>query len=596
MKRILSVLLAFVLLGGLAVTPVMAWDSNNFKYAINKDVIYDKELNNSTDEAQSIKSGQTVRGTLTVPGSWKGISNGTTVMDDFCDMDYFEFTLNERSDILVVAFPESYCNQDYMVITVSDRNDTTISKSFSNGNDSPDQVVAMITDTLDAGTYYITFLCGVDDTKYNSASYIGYFEAIPAENSNVGAGSLAEKFEDYSEINSKYIEAVNYAASKKIIAGYVDNTFKPQVKLNRGAASKFIAYLCLGSDVASKLSVSTAPFPDVPADNTFAGYIGYCAYAGIINGYSDGKYKITASLSAAAFGKMLLTAIQYPTETSGYTGSGWKENVYTDGTEVGIFKDDMDFGLDDVLTREQAAFMLFNAMMWADNHGDGFQPIMPPSELTNPVTPTVPQYPTAITFSASSLSIKQNSGGSLKVSITPSNAANKSITWSSSNRSVATVDSAGYVWGVSAGTATITATAANGLTASYTVTVTGAEKAPTTGTAINGGSTAEQDIARAKDALKRLKSQLIFPDSIEVNNIYAFTTEEHQNDPYYGYIPSHQVIRISYSAISKGGNRIWNYYYAWYFTSTGALDFDHSVDEYHNYANSREINVKSVIG
>lgn len=595
MKRILSVLLAFVLLGGLAVTPVMAWDSHNFKYAINNDVIYDKELNNSTDKAQSIKSGQTVRGTLTVPGSWKGISNGTTVMDDFCDMDYFEFTLNERSDILVAAVPESYCNQDYMVITVSDRNDTTISKSFSNGNDSPDQVVAMITDTLDAGTYYITFFCGVDDTKYNGASYIGYFEAIPAENSNVGSGSLADKFNDCSEINPNYIEAVNYAVSKNIIAGYVDNTFKPQVKLNRGAASKFIAYLCLGSDVASKLSVSTAPFPDVPTDNTFAGYIGYCAYAGIINGYSDGKYKITAPLSAAAFGKMLLTAIQYPTETSGYTGTGWKENVYSDGAEIGIFKGNMDFGLDDVLTREQAAFMLFNAMTWVDKHGDHFQPIMPPSELTNPVTPTIPQYPTGITFTASSLNIKQNSGGSLKVSITPSNATNKSIMWSSSNRSVATVDSAGYVWGISAGTATITATTANGLTASYTVTVTGAEKSPTTGTAISG-STSEQDVNRAKNALKRLKNQLIFPDSIEVNNIYAFTTEEHQNDPYYGYIPSHQIIRISYSAISKGGNRIWNYYYAWYFTSTGALDFDHSVDEYHNYANSREISVKSVIG
>lgn len=529
MKRILSVLLAFVLLGGLAVTPVMAWDSHNFKYAINNDVIYDKELNNSTDKAQSIKSGQTVRGTLTVPGSWKGISNGTTVMDDFCDMDYFEFTLNERSDILVAAFPESYCNQDYMVITVSDRNDTTISKSFSNGNDSPDQVVAMITDTLDAGTYYITFFCGVDDTKYNGASYIGYFEAIPAENSNVGSGSFAEKFNDCSEINPKYIEAVNYAVSKNIIAGYVDNTFKPQVKLNRGAASKFIAYLCLGSDVASKLSVSTAPFPDVPTDNTFAGYIGYCAYAGIINGYSDGKYKITAPLSAAAFGKMLLTAIQYPTETSGYTGTGWKENVYSDGAEVGIFKGNMDFGLDDVLTREQAAFMLFNAMMWVDKHGDHFQPIPPQQELSKPITSSK-VYPEKI-YTTANINLSGGQTYQLNAIFIPETTTERAISWTSSNPEIATVSSTGLVKGLRAGTTTIILTTANGKTTGCTVTVTGRDLSTLT--------QAEDDQNRAWVAYSHLKLEVKFPDTLEIYNVWVDDTQ----------------VRIYYSAENALGQR-----------------------------------------
>ncbi len=59
----------------------------------------------------------------------------------------------------------------------------------------------------------------------------------------------------------------------------------------------------------------------------------------------------------------------------------------------------------------------------------------------------------------------------LTATVNPSNATNKSVTWSSSNSKVATVDRYGNVKGIKAGTATITAKATNGKTASYKVTV-----------------------------------------------------------------------------------------------------------------------------
>ena len=50
----------------------------------------------------------------------------------------------------------------------------------------------------------------------------------------------------------------------------------------------------------------------------------------------------------------------------------------------------------------------------------------------------------------------------LTASVTPEDAANKSVTWSSSNADIASVNAAGEVTGVKAGTATITATAKDG--------------------------------------------------------------------------------------------------------------------------------------
>ena len=59
----------------------------------------------------------------------------------------------------------------------------------------------------------------------------------------------------------------------------------------------------------------------------------------------------------------------------------------------------------------------------------------------------------------------------LTATVTPSG-ANQSVTWSSSNTGIATVNSSGLVTGVAAGNATITATTTNNLTATCAITVT----------------------------------------------------------------------------------------------------------------------------
>lgn len=79
---------------------------------------------------------------------------------------------------------------------------------------------------------------------------------------------------------------------------------------------------------------------------------------------------------------------------------------------------------------------------------------------------------TGVTLNKTSTSLYVGDTETLTPTITPDNATNKNLTWSSDDTSVATVDASGLVTAVSAGTATITVTTEDGAkTATCTVTV-----------------------------------------------------------------------------------------------------------------------------
>lgn len=80
---------------------------------------------------------------------------------------------------------------------------------------------------------------------------------------------------------------------------------------------------------------------------------------------------------------------------------------------------------------------------------------------------------TGITINKSSMSLVRGTTDTLIATVKPDNATNQTVAWSSSNTSVATVDTTGKVTAVNAGTATITATTIDGkFTATCALTVT----------------------------------------------------------------------------------------------------------------------------
>ena len=174
----------------------------------------------------------------------------------------------------------------------------------------------------------------------------------------VSAG--AKDFTDDGSI--AYKEAVDVISGIGVVDGYSGGDFKPGEVLTRGAAAKIICNLILGPTTASALSANTAPFKDVPVTNTFAGYITYCSQQGIINGYADGTFRPTGTLTGNAFMKMLLGALGYDSSIEKYTGANWNVAVIKQAVGIGLDDGNDEFVGSKAVTREEAALYAFNML------------------------------------------------------------------------------------------------------------------------------------------------------------------------------------------------------------------------------------------
>ena len=170
----------------------------------------------------------------------------------------------------------------------------------------------------------------------------------------------AKDFNDDSKIT--YKEAVDVVSALGIVDGYTDGSFNPTATLSRGAAAKIICNLILGPTTASALSADTAPFSDVPANHTFAGYIAYCSQKGIISGYADGTFRPAATLTGYAFMKMLLGALGYDAQSEGYVGANWSVAVAKQAISIDLDEGNDDFVGVNAVTREEACLYAFNTL------------------------------------------------------------------------------------------------------------------------------------------------------------------------------------------------------------------------------------------
>ena len=133
------------------------------------------------------------------------------------------------------------------------------------------------------------------------------------------------------------------------------------------------------------------------------------------------------------------------------------------GTVYGnvILQEDLTIGEGESLTIPKGASLNTNGKLTVDG-----------GTLTGNVTGDVIYKVTGVSLSPDTLTLDVGESETLTAAITPNNATNQNVTWSSDNQNVATVDANGEVTAVAQGSATITAAAADGSGKSATCAVT----------------------------------------------------------------------------------------------------------------------------
>ena len=164
-------------------------------------------------------------------------------------------------------------------------------------------------------------------------------------------------FKDADKID--YKEAVDVMNAVGVFVGDEKGNFNAKENLTREQAAKIIAYLELGSKAADAL-VGGATFTDVASSRWSAGFVGYCAQAGVVAGY-DGKFDPAGQLTALQFGKMLLVELGYDAKAAGMVGTDWAINTSKLMAKAKLM-DGIDGSVNQVLTREKAAQMCLNAL------------------------------------------------------------------------------------------------------------------------------------------------------------------------------------------------------------------------------------------
>ena len=165
-------------------------------------------------------------------------------------------------------------------------------------------------------------------------------------------------FKDADKID--YKEAVDVMNAVGVFVGDEKGNFNAKENLTREQAAKIIAYLELGSKAADAL-VGGATFTDVASSRWSAGFVGYCAQAGIVSGVGDSKFDPAGQLTALQFGKMLLVELGYDAKAAGMVGTDWAINT-SKLMATAKLMDGIDGSVNQVLTREKAAQMCLNAL------------------------------------------------------------------------------------------------------------------------------------------------------------------------------------------------------------------------------------------
>lgn len=105
-------------------------------------------------------------------------------------------------------------------------------------------------------------------------------------------------------VGHRFCGEIAWAAAEGIAFGHLDGSFRPSVPVARQASAAFL-YRFEGRPDGVRPACAAAPFSDVPKAHAFCGEIAWAARSGITNGFGDGSFRPTISVSRQAMATFL---------------------------------------------------------------------------------------------------------------------------------------------------------------------------------------------------------------------------------------------------------------------------------------------------
>jgi len=119
------------------------------------------------------------------------------------------------------------------------------------------------------------------------------------------ATTQAQSFADVSS-DHPYYEAIEYAKNNNIVKGYNNGLFSPFKTINRAEFTKIIIESLYSEEEISSCDTEKFSFPDVKNSDWFAKYVCVAKKEKIINGYADGTFKASNTITLPEAMKIIL--------------------------------------------------------------------------------------------------------------------------------------------------------------------------------------------------------------------------------------------------------------------------------------------------
>ena len=180
----------------------------------------------------------------------------------------------------------------------------------------------------------------------------------------LSAGAVDYKdYPDKDNITEEFKEAVQVLTGMKVFQGD-EGGFRPGDTITRAEVAAIIYRIATG-DVEGKqvkIYADYGNFTDVPRDEWFAGYVGYCANAQYIKGTSPTTFNPYDSVTGYQALAMILRVVGYD-KNGEFTGPSWQTNVASLSKNLGITNNVKNANFETTLTmsarRDVVADLLF---------------------------------------------------------------------------------------------------------------------------------------------------------------------------------------------------------------------------------------------